>query len=160
MTRLPWRAALLRRAPRLFLRWLEPDPRALGQLGEELAARYLVDRGWRLLGRRLATPYAEIDLVARRAGNLVCVEVKSARSAALPRPKGGEGRLDLRWRPGLRLDRRRLERQRRAGRYLARHLVHGPCQGGRVDLIEVFLTPGSGRVRVIHHADLERPLWR
>ena len=52
------------RAPRLFLRLARPDKDELGRIGEELAARELAGRGWRILGRRLATPVGEVDVVA------------------------------------------------------------------------------------------------
>ena len=53
----------------------------LGKLGEELATRYLHDKGYRILatnycnvhGKRLG----EIDIVAEQRGTLVFVEVKS-----------------------------------------------------------------------------------
>jgi putative endonuclease len=61
---------------------------ALGRLGEQLAARHLVDedglevlaRNWRLAAGELR---GELDLVAldRRAGELVVVEVKTRRDA-------------------------------------------------------------------------------
>jgi len=61
-----WRRAVRRaavvHAPRLFLRLCEPTDAELGACGEELAARCLVRRGLRPLGRRVSTPHAEIDL--------------------------------------------------------------------------------------------------
>ena len=41
---------------------------ALGRWGEELAADYLADRGYRILDRNARTEYGEIDLVARHEG--------------------------------------------------------------------------------------------
>ena len=58
------------------------DPRrALGARGELLAAAVYVLRGHRILGRRVATPLAEVDLVCRRGHDLVLVEVKRRRTA-------------------------------------------------------------------------------
>ena len=47
-----------------------------GRLAEAAAAWHLRLRGYRILARRFATPVGEIDLVARRGGRLVFVEVK------------------------------------------------------------------------------------
>jgi putative endonuclease len=59
------------------------DPRrAVGARGELLAAAVYVTTGHRILGRRVATPPAEVDLVCRRGSDLVVVEVKRRRSAA------------------------------------------------------------------------------
>lgn len=157
--------------PTLFLRLARSDSAELGLAGEELAARALVRAGWKLLARRLVTPHGEVDVVVSGGGLLVCVEVKTGRLPDLPRPRGepfaaAAGSAipagHLRWRPGLRLDRERLERQRRAGRWLARRLggnPRGPARlvGGRVDLIEILLPARSGRPVLVHHADLARP---
>lgn len=156
MTRAPrWRAWLAERCPRLVLRFgpgaagLSDDE--LGRLGEALAARALARSGWRLLGRRLRTPHGEIDLVAAMGGELVCVEVKTGR-------RRGSAASGLRFRPGVRLDARRLARHRRAGRWLAGRLGGPRLRGGRVDLVEVLVHGSPVRWEVIHHRDVERPL--
>jgi putative endonuclease len=47
-----------------------------GRLSEWMAAVLLVAKGYRILGRRVRTPYGEIDLVAVRGSRLAFVEVK------------------------------------------------------------------------------------
>lgn len=54
----------------------------VGRRGEDLAARYLEARGWRILERNYRRREGEIDIVARRGGLLAFVEVKSRRSCA------------------------------------------------------------------------------
>jgi hypothetical protein len=101
------RAWLLCSAPRLFARVCAPTDRELGLLGEELVARALRARGARVLERRLRTPWGELDLLARDAGGLVCVEVKAGRRVPLPRPRGAAPRpLPADDRPGARVDAR------------------------------------------------------
>lgn len=48
-----------------------------GRRAETLAALLLRARGYRILARRARTPAGEIDIVARRGGTLVFVEVKA-----------------------------------------------------------------------------------
>lgn len=48
-----------------------------GRIGEELAARYLEERGLQILDRNFRCPLGEIDLIARDGRTLVFVEVKS-----------------------------------------------------------------------------------
>jgi putative endonuclease len=54
------------------------DPRRrLGARGEELAARHLEARGYRVVERNFRTRYGELDVVARDARFLVFCEVKT-----------------------------------------------------------------------------------
>lgn len=143
------RRAAIALAPDLFLRALAPDREELGKLGEELAARHLLARGWRILGRRVATPCGEVDLFAERGARRAIVEVKAAHRA-----RGQRVALAaLRFRPGHRLNGRRLARLQRAARWLARG---GPTP--EVDLIEVSLGARGRPVEIVHHEDLRRPL--
>ncbi len=50
---------------------------ATGRLGEELAVRYLLGLGWRVLARNFRTRGGELDIVAEEAETLVFVEVKT-----------------------------------------------------------------------------------
>lgn len=50
--------------------------RKLGRRAEVLAALWLMAKGYRILGFRLATPLGEIDLLAQRGAVLAVVEVK------------------------------------------------------------------------------------
>jgi putative endonuclease len=49
----------------------------LGLSAESRAAMMLLAKGYRILARRWKTPFGEIDIVARRRGVLVFVEVKA-----------------------------------------------------------------------------------
>lgn len=50
--------------------------RKLGRRAEVIAALWLMAKGYRILGFRLATPLGEIDLLAQRGRVLAVVEVK------------------------------------------------------------------------------------
>lgn len=53
-----------------------------GRAAELVAALWLIAKGYRILGRRLRTPFGEVDVAAWRGGVLVIVEVKARRSYA------------------------------------------------------------------------------
>lgn len=60
------------------------NSRKLGDIGEELAADYLSKKGYQILDRNYVPKWIkqgkkEIDIVAKRKGTLVFIEVKSAR---------------------------------------------------------------------------------
>ena len=52
-----------------------------GRVAEDLAARYLADRGYSILDRNYRAGHKEIDLVAGRKGLVAFVEVKARASS-------------------------------------------------------------------------------
>ena len=68
-----------------------------GRRAELVAALWLMAKGYRILGVRLRTPFAEIDLLVRRGKVLAAVEVKTRTTleAALA-AVGADQRLRLR----------------------------------------------------------------
>ena len=51
--------------------------RETGRLGEEAAAMYLVNRGYKIIDRNFATKFGEIDIVFRDGEKTVFAEVKT-----------------------------------------------------------------------------------
>ena len=49
----------------------------IGGLGEDLAARFLVRRGYKIVHRNYLKPWGELDIVAEKKGKIHFVEVKS-----------------------------------------------------------------------------------
>jgi len=49
----------------------------LGARGEEIAARYLKKRGYRIVDRNYRNRIGEIDIIAEQGGSLVFVEVRT-----------------------------------------------------------------------------------
>jgi putative endonuclease len=58
----------------------------LGRRGEDLAARFLEDAGYRLIERNWRCRQGEIDIIARVADTLVFVEVKTRSGLAFGHP--------------------------------------------------------------------------
>ncbi len=60
--------------------------RALGRHGEDLAADWMMRKGYRIRERNVRTRLGEIDLVAEQEGTIVIIEVKTRRTsnAGLP----------------------------------------------------------------------------
>ena len=110
----------------------------LGEKGERLACWYLRLRGYRILKRNYLCPVGEIDIIARKGGVLVFVEVRTRREGALVDPMESIGDL-------------KLAHFMDAAHY---YLVTGrefeaPC---RFDIITVS-GPGSPKSRIVHFAD-------
>ena len=65
-----------------------PTPRTrLGQWEEELAGRFLEERGYRILDTNYRTRYGEVDIVARDGEELVFVEVRTRHSGGFGAPE-------------------------------------------------------------------------
>ncbi|MCC7104810.1 MAG: YraN family protein [Chloroflexi bacterium] len=110
--------------------------RALGQLGEDLAARHLEGLGYRLLGRNVRSSLGELDLVFRERDEVVFVEVKARRSL-------------LGIAPEEKVDRRKIERLARlAEAYLAERGLEESAW--RIDVVAVVLD-AQGRVQRLQH---------
>ncbi|NMC28363.1 MAG: YraN family protein [Syntrophomonadaceae bacterium] len=61
--------------------------KALGKWGEDIAADYLRQRGYRIITRNFRTRAGEIDIVCRRGRLLVFVEVKTRNGTAYGSPE-------------------------------------------------------------------------
>lgn len=57
--------------------------RALGELGERLAAEHLTAKGYRIRERNFRTAAGEIDIVAEAGGVLAFVEVRCRRGSSM-----------------------------------------------------------------------------
>jgi putative endonuclease len=68
----------------------------LGAWGEEVAVRFLRQRGMKIVERNFRTPVGEIDIIARQRGILVFVEVKTRRSSRFGPPQEAVGRTKQR----------------------------------------------------------------
>ena len=105
------------------------ESRRRGLWGEELAARYLEGKGYRITARRWRCRFGELDIVAERGGFLCFVEVKLRRSA-----RYGSGAEYV--------DRRKQEKLRTAAELYLQSFP--PGLQPRFDVIEVLSPNGLG----------------
>jgi putative endonuclease len=57
------------------------NTKAIGDAGEDLAADFLAENGYQIVGRNFRTKFGEIDIIAKEDGVLVFAEVKKKSSA-------------------------------------------------------------------------------
>lgn len=62
--------------------------RTFGRIGEDAAAEYLKERGYRIVGMNYNTKHGELDIIALRRRVLVFVEVKTRSSLRYGTPAG------------------------------------------------------------------------
>lgn len=99
--------------------------RSVGEYGERLAARHLVDGGMVLVDRNWRCVAGEIDLVLQEGDILVFCEVKTRSSAAYGHPLEAVGRDKA------------ARLRRLAAIWLDAHDVH--ARGLRIDVVGVLL---------------------
>ena len=118
------------------------DKKDLGVWGEERAARYLFLRGYRIIERNFRCRQGEIDIIARKGGFIVFVEVKLRKNAY-----HGEAREFV--------TRSKQERLIATAQFwLSQH----DCElQPRFDVIEVYAPQGeNGPLRINHFPDAFR----
>jgi putative endonuclease len=111
--------------------------RALGELGERIAERWLTRSGWQVVARRFRSGHRDIDLVVRRAGVVAFVEVKARRSLDFGDPVEAIG------------VRKRRQLARSGADWIRRFGEAGAAY--RFDVVAVLVQ--GDRVRVRHVAD-------
>ncbi len=114
------------------------DTTRIGNDGEEAAAAWLLEQGFRLLRRNWRAGRYELDIVAEKEGTLHIVEVKTRRREGLTSPEEA-------------LDARKVRALVSAARaYLRRNPHRGEVQ---FDLMAVETRPGEApELRLIEHA--------
>ena len=111
---------------------------ATGRKGEDLAVRYLRLRGYRILERNFRCKLGEIDIIAKKGGVTVFVEVKTRREPYMMEPINS-------------IDGRKIVRTINAARFylLTNRTGDIPC---RFDVLTLSVSPGD-RTKINHLAD-------
>ncbi len=112
----------------------------LGRQGEDCAARYLTDAGYRVLARNWRCPQGEIDLVTSMGDEIVFVEVKTRSSTRFGHP------FEAITVPKL----ARLRRLAAAWCEEA-HETRGLRRGSRIRIDVVGVIAAPGRLPIIEH---------
>ena len=109
-----------------------------GKRGEELAAAYLAEAGYRIVERNYRCIFGEIDIVAEEGETLVFVEVKSRRSEAYGDPQLAVGH----------------EKQKKISRIAMHYLEERRLRHrlARFDVIAVKLLPSGHKIELIRNA--------
>jgi len=106
----------------------------LGRWGEQAAAAYLKQSGFRVVASNVRTPVGELDLVARHGRLQVFVEVKTRRSRSFGAPAEA-------------VDARKQRQVIRAAQWYLAQDGHDDCEI-RFDVVAVDVE--NGRVRIEH----------
>lgn len=114
-----------------------------GEEGEDIAADFLEDKGYKILYQNYRVGKDEIDIIAEDKKRYIFCEVKTrVQKYGLSSPYG---------RPGRAVDKEKQKHLiRAASSFSARHKYDG--KRFRFDVVEVYLDP-DGKVGHIHHIE-------
>lgn len=114
-----------------------------GELGEQIAERWLRRAGWKVVQRRFRVGHRDIDLVVERDGTVAFVEVKARRGVRFGHPIEA-----VNWR-------KQKELRRSALTWIDRH--GRPPEAYRFDVIGVLVDGERVRVRHVENAFVVPP---
>ncbi len=116
-----------------------------GEIGETLAARYLTDKGFRIIERNYTKKWGELDIVAEKGSRLHFVEVKAKTVSNF------DARIDA-YRPE---DGMHMWKQQRLKRVIQTYLLERRVRGEwQFDLLTVYLNPLERKANVKFSEDI------
>jgi putative endonuclease len=109
----------------------------VGREGEVAAAEFLRKAGLSIMEQNWSCPVGEVDLIGRRDGLWVFVEVKTSRKLSA-------------WPPEIRVNSRKQQKLRSLAKYyLKQHRLDSPC---RFDVVSVWWDDAEIKIRHIENA--------
>jgi len=116
---------------------MKRDNKQTGFLAEELAASALTKKGFQILERNFANRFGEIDIIAKKNGVLVFIEVKAKKGTEFGTPEEMVNESKL----------KRI--QRMATVYLQGQDL--PC---RIDVVAIVLSPDNEIISLTHYENV------
>ena len=115
----------------------------LGFLAENLAARYLEKKGYAVLELNYRKPWGEVDIVAKKEGILIFIEVKASKDDIA----GFE--------PENRVSPEKLRRLMRAIQTYLASKKYSPEQNWQIDIVALTLNQDRGVAKIKHFKNIE-----
>ncbi len=124
-----------------FINVMTNERQNTGKLGEDIAAKYLENKGYKILTRNYRKPWGEIDIIAEKKGTLVFIEVKTQKAG-------------FEWRPEENVNRhKKAQLSRIINTYLKDSQVRGLINqetDWQIDVLAIELDFNSKNARVEH----------
>jgi len=121
----------------LFKDKIRPLKKQIGNFGQQVAADFLLGRGYKILAQNFFTPQGEIDLILEKDGQLVFVEVKTRLSDKFGLPEEA-------------VDNKKREKMHQAGlKYLEEKQIKS--DNFRFDIVAVEIDKDKKNAKIRHH---------
>ncbi len=129
--------------------------RQFGDIGEEFAANYLKQKGYKILDRNWRIKGGEIDIVAAKTSGIIYAKIKEIIFAEVKTIEGAGSEFEA----ALAAQNVHYHKQRRLIRAARTYLAHKkipPQTLWRIDVLLVALDPNTGLAKIEH---LENAVW-
>lgn len=124
------------------------NKKEVGFLGENLAGRYLENKGYEILERNYKKPWGEVDIIAEKDSVVIFVEVKTNKN---------DSRSDFA--PELRVDRKKLSHISKVASF---YLEKAGWLGGkewRVDIVSVMIDEAKKSAKIRHFKNVAEAVF-
>ena len=118
------------------------DSQELGFLAENIAARYLEGGGYEVIDKNYRQPWGEVDIIARKEGVVIFVEVKANSHET-------EG-LD----PEIRVDWKKLAKIKRVAAFYLEHEFGDMEREWQIDVISVTFDSVNKKAKIKHFKNI------
>lgn len=115
----------------------------LGYLGEKYVAQYLEGKGYALMDRNYRKPWGEVDLIVKKDGVLVFVEVKASRAY-----RAG-------FEPEVRANPEKMAKVHRTARTYLAQMRYPEDQEWQIDIISITFDTINKSAQIRHFKNIE-----
>ncbi len=119
------------------------DSKELGNLGEKIAQKYLKKKRYKILAQNFKRKWGEIDIVAKKQGKIIFVEVKTLRRAERAEDKAFIPENEIDWK-------KKKQLRKMTQIYLSENKIslNYPYQ---IDIIAVEISPDFKKAKIRHY---------
>jgi putative endonuclease len=119
------------------------DPKELGFLAENIAARYLEGGGYELIAKNYRKPWGEIDIIAKTGETIVFVEVKANRQEL-----AGD------FNPEIRVDYQKAQKIKRTAMLFLEHELGNAEADWQIDIVAVTFDIPNKKAKIRHFKNI------
>ena len=119
------------------------NPKELGFLAENIAARYLEERGYEIIAKNYRKPWGEIDIIAKTGDTVVFVEVKANREEF-----AGD------FNPEIRVDYQKAQKIKRTAALFLEHELGNSELEWQIDIIAVTFDIPNKKAKIRHFKNI------
>jgi len=111
----------------------------IGNLGENIAGRFLLEKGYKILARNYRKPWGEIDIIAEQRGVVVFCEVKT-----------NSKKFGLEFSPELRVNREKVWQITKTAKLFLQERFPGKEMEWRIDVLSVIFDLVNKKAKIKH----------